>query len=339
MHRWKHPVAAAPLVRFALLILCASAAFCTSIALGADAATQPNPLDADRAFGYLKRLCDLGPRPSGSPAMLKQQGLLVEHFERLDAKVELQRFAARNPRGGRVKMANIIARYLPDAKRRVVLCAHYDTRPFPDRDPNPVARTRGRFLGASDGASGTAVLMELAHHMRAYAERHGDAAVGVDLVMLDGEELVYVERRDPYFLGSTWFAQQYLKRKGGWSYEAAVLFDMVGDADLQVHQEWHSATWPESRPLMESLWRTADRIGVKEFVPTVKHSVQDDHLPLRNIGKIPAVDLIDFDYPYWHTEADTPRKCSGESLAKVGWVVLEWLNEVGSGQPAVGSEP
>jgi hypothetical protein len=291
-----------------------------------------NPLDPARALGYLQRQCSLGPRPSGSVAMRRQQELMVKHFEGLGAKVSLQRFPAADPRGGSVTMANVIARFRPEAKRRVLLCAHYDTRPLPDRDPNPVARVRGRFLGANDGASGTAVLMELAHHLgdankSAGDESTGEDALGIDLVLFDGEELVYVDRRDPYFLGSTWFAKQYAERDGDWSYEAAVLLDMVGDADLEVHQEWHSATDADSRVVMEQVWKTAERLGVEEFIPRVKHAVQDDHLPLRQIGKIPAIDIIDFDYPYWHTEADAPRKCSGESLAKVGWVVLEWVRE------------
>jgi hypothetical protein len=328
----------------ACIALAALAVVAQGVRAAADGATSPtNPLDPARAFGYLQQQCDLGPRPSGSAAMRKQQELMVKHFEGLGAEVELQRFTAADPRGGRVKMANVIARYHPDAKRRVLLCAHYDTRPLPNRDPNPIAQVRGRFLGANDGASGTAVLMELAHHLggsdAAEDNAPGDDALGIDLVLFDGEELVYSDRRDPYFLGSTWFAKQYAQRNADWSYESAVLLDMVGDSDLQIHQEWHSATDPDSRLVMEQVWETAQRLGVEEFIPRVKHAVQDDHLPLRQIGKIPAIDVIDFDYPYWHTEADAPRKCSGESLAKVGWVVLEWVREAeGRGERGEGRE-
>ena len=145
-----------------------------------------NPLDAMRAYRYLEELCALGPRPSGSPAMQKQQELLVEHFKKLGGQVSLQEFRAKNPLGGTVDMANIIVQWHPERKNRILLAAHYDTRPLPDRDPNPIARTQGTFVGASDGASGTAALMELAHLMPGLESKYG-----VDFVLFDGEELVY----------------------------------------------------------------------------------------------------------------------------------------------------
>lgn len=283
-----------------------------------------NPLDGERAMGYLRQICDLGPRPSGSLAMQKQIKLLASHFESLGGQVEKQAFMAPNPLGGpKVRMTNLIVRYRPELKRRVLLCAHYDTRPLPDQDPDREARRNGVFIGANDGASGVAVLMELAHHMPRLS---GD--VGVDLVMFDGEELVYRENRDPYFLGSQWFALKYRQRKGEYHYQWGVLLDMVGDADLQIAYEAHSWQWRDTRPLVKDLWRTAARLGVGEFIPRVKAQVRDDHLPLHEIGKIPCCDIIDFTYPHWHTEEDTPDKCSGESLAKVGLVVWEWLQGV-----------
>lgn len=294
-----------------------------------------NPLHAKRAFGYLERLCALGPRPSGSPAMERQRELLTKHFAGLGGKLELQRFTARNPLGGAgVPMANLIVRFGEPLPQRVLLCAHYDTRPLPDRDPNPLARRSGRFLGANDGASGAALLMELAHFVAPGTDGAGGLP-GVDFCLFDGEELVYTDPRDPYFLGSTWFARDY-KRTGakrGFSYKAAVLLDMVGDADLQIYQEVHSVRWHDTQPIVAQIWGTAQRLGVKEFIPRAKHLVRDDHLPLRSEGRIPACDLIDFDYPAWHTEGDVPGRCSGESLAKVGWVVLEWLRQHGAPSP------
>jgi hypothetical protein len=90
----------------------------------------------------------------------------------------------------------------------------------------------------------------------------------------------------------------------------------------------NSVTWRNTKPLVDDMWDTAKRLGVDEFVARPRHFVQDDHLPLRNIAKIPTCDIIDFDYPVWHTEGDTPQRCSGASLAKVGWVVYEWLQTV-----------
>jgi len=306
------------------------------------AGSSENPLDAGRAMGYLRAICELGPRISGSEAMKRQQEIVVEHFEKLGAEVELQRFAARHPqrRSERVPMANLIARWRPEAPRRVLLCAHYDTRPLPDQDPDPRARKTGVCLGANDGASGVAVLMELGHVMaERFADEAADPDFGIDFVLFDGEELVYTER-DPYFLGSQWFATQYAKRTprpgpdGGepvaWSYGAAVLLDMVGDADLELYFEGYSFSSRQSRPICREVWDVADRLGVDEFVPRPKYSVKDDHLALRKYGGIRAIDVIDFDYPYWHTTEDTPDKCSGRSLAKVGWVMWEWLLERGA---------
>jgi Zn-dependent M28 family amino/carboxypeptidase len=256
--------------------------------------------------------------------------LLTEHFEAQGGTVERQEFVARHPRtGAAVPMANLIVHWHPDRPRRVLLCAHYDTRPLPDREKDPRRAQQGVFIGANDGGSGTAVLMELAHLMA-----NVDRNYGVDFVLFDGEELVFNERRDPFFLGSTWFAQQYAKNPPPYAYRWGVLMDMVGDADLQIYMERYSNNWSDTKPLVAQIWATAARLGVDEFIAKPRHVVRDDHLPLRNIAKIPTCDIIDFDYPrypsneYWHTEADTPRRCSGKSLAKVGWVVYEWLQSL-----------
>jgi hypothetical protein len=307
---------------------------------GQASAERPiNPLNGGRAYDYLKQLCALGPRPSGSPGMAKQQALVKEHFEKLGGKVQFQRFLANNPLGGsKVPMANIIVEWHPERKERVLLCAHYDTRPLPDRDVDPAKRLSGVFLGANDGASGTALLMELAHLMK-----NIQGPVGVDFLLVDGEELVYKERRDPYFLGATWFATKYVQEPPAHKYRWGVVLDMVGDRDLQIYQEQSSVAWRETRPLVNQIWETAARLGVKEFIPRVGYDVQDDHFPLRNKAKIPSCDIIDFvdaagNSPplYWHTTADTPQHCAPSSLAKVGWVVYEWLREQGAGDRGQG---
>jgi glutaminyl-peptide cyclotransferase len=282
-----------------------------------------NPLDAVRAFRYLQQICALGPRPSGSSGMLKQQELVTQHFEQLGGQVRLQKFQAKNPLDGeKLPLANVIVEWHPERQERILLCAHYDTRPLPDRDPNPEQRRAGVFIGANDGASGVAVLMELAHLMPQL-----EGQIGVDFALFDGEELVYVDGRDPYFLGSTWFAQQYVRQPPEHQYRWGVLLDMVGDKNLQIYQEQHSIAWRDTRPLVKEIWATAARLGVKEFIPRAGYKILDDHLPLRNIGKIPTCDIIDApqDYPAWHTTMDTPQRCSPASLAKVGWVVYEWL--------------
>ncbi|OHB77641.1 MAG: peptidase M28, partial [Planctomycetes bacterium RBG_16_64_10] len=281
------------------------------------------PLDGQRAYDYLRQICALGPRPSGSEGMVQQRALLTRHFKHLGGQVRLERFRAPHPlTNAPVALANLVCVWHPDTEQRIVLCAHYDTRPLPDRDPDPRRRRHGRFLGANDGASGVAVLMEMAHHMAALKSRYG-----VDFVLFDAEEFVFDERH-PYFLGSQWFAQRYARRRPNHHYRWGVLLDMVGDADLEIFQERFSMDWADTRPLVEQVWATAERLGVRAFVARRKDAVRDDHLNLRNIGKIPTCNIIDFDYPYWHTEGDTPARCSARSLALVGWVVLEWLQTV-----------
>jgi Zn-dependent M28 family amino/carboxypeptidase len=224
-------------------------------------------------------------------------------------------------------MTNLIVQWHPEKQARVLICAHYDTRPFPDNDPI-VANRKGLFVGANDGASGVAVLCGLAPHMGKL-----EGKVGVDFVLFDGEELVYDNDRDPFFLGSTHFAREYAALPPTYRYSAGILLDMVGDANLQIYQEINSRRFAPQ--LIQQFWATARRIGVKEFYAQTRHEVRDDHLPLNEIAKIPTIDIIDFDYPssrhretYWHTTEDTVDKCSAVSLAHVGCVTLAWLQSI-----------
>lgn len=282
------------------------------------------PVDGERAFGFLTDLCDIGPRVSGTPGMLAQQEYLKAHFEKLGGKVSFQQFPARHPEtGARVTMANLIVEWHPERKERILLCAHYDTRPFPDED---LRDPKGVFVGANDGASGTAVLCELAHYMPELKSKYG-----VDFVLFDGEELVYDGERDPYFLGSEHFAREYIADPPAHRYKQGVLLDMVGDKNLHIFREVNSLRTRETRALVNDIWTVARSLGVREFIAITRYEVRDDHLALNNIARIPTINIIDFEYPggrgenYWHTTKDVPENCSPLSLAKVGWVVLEWL--------------
>jgi hypothetical protein len=282
------------------------------------------PFNGERAYQYLKEICAIGPRVSGTEGMARQQAYLKAHFEKLGGRVSLQEFTARHPQTGNpVKLANLIVEWHPDRNQRVLFCAHYDTRPFPDQDP---VDRRGPFVGANDGASGTAVLCELGNEMAQLK-----TGVGVDFLLFDGEELVYDGNRDPYFLGSEHFAREYVAHPPAYRYRAGILLDMVGDAQLQLYREVNSLRTAQSKQLTNDIWNTARELGVREFLFGQGHEVRDDHLALNDIAKIPTTDLIDFDYPtsrgvnYWHTTQDTPDKCSPASLAKVGWVLKTWL--------------
>ena len=272
-------------------------------------------LNAKRAEGYLLKICRLGTRISGTRGMGLQQKLLQEHFGKLGGKVFYQSFDVAHPlTGNPVRMANMIVSWHPDAKERVILCCHYDTRPYPDRDRR---QPKGLFLGANDGASGVALMMELAHHIKVI-----NPTYGVDMVFFDGEELVYTPR-DKYFHGSEYFANQYKRKPPKYTYKYGVLVDMIGDRRLTLYQEKNSTKYAPK--LTKHLWATAKKLGVREFIPKEKWLVRDDHLALNQIAKIPTCDIIDFDYTWWHTTQDLPVNCSGTSLIKVGKVLLAWL--------------
>jgi len=282
------------------------------------------PFDGERAYAHLKAICAIGQRISATEGMQRQQKYLTDHFQKLGGKVTLQNFPARDPVRGNVQLANMIVEWHPEKKDRILLCCHYDTRPFPDQDPeNP----KGLFVGANDGASGVAVLCELGQHMAGLMSKYG-----VDFVLFDGEELVYDADRDPYFLGSEEFAREYKARPPRHKYAYGVLLDMVGDKDLQIYREVGGMKRAKTRDLTSDIWNVARDLGVREFMLGRGHEIRDDHLALNDIAGIPTIDIIDFDYPterinYWHTTKDVPENCSALSLAKVGWVVKTWLEK------------
>ena len=280
--------------------------------------------DETIAFDFLEKVCEIGPRMSGTKGMKQQQDLLLEHFQTTGGAVYFQSFPAEHPVDKRqIEMKNMMVRWHPNRNKRLLICCHYDTRPFPDSDPvNP----RGVFIGANDGGSGVALMCELGRHVQALK---GD--YGVDFVFFDGEEFVFVNRRDPMFLGSTFFAKEYAAGRVRANYETGVLVDMVADKNLQIYYEGNSLL--KAPRVTRDLWQIAGSLGIKEFVPKRGHKIRDDHLPLIRIARIPVCDIIDFDFPvngnaYWHTEKDVIENCSAESLGKVGTVVLHWLREM-----------
>jgi glutaminyl-peptide cyclotransferase len=279
-------------------------------------AVDPAPFDAKRAMSYLEDLCAIGPRISGTEGMAKQQEMLKKHFEALGAKVELQKFTARQLSQRRpVEMANLIASWHPERERRVILCSHYDTRPIADQEPNP-RKWHDPFVSANDGGSGVALLMELAHAMK-----NLKTEVGVDFVFFDGEEHVF-DKSDRYFFGSDHFATQYRKGNGKAKYTAAILLDMIGGKDPHFPIETHS--WFQAAELVKEVWNTASELKCPAFQATEGPNVEDDHVALSR-GGIAAIDIIDFGYKHWHRLSDTPESCSGDSLEQVARVLSVWL--------------
>ena len=292
---------------------------------------QENPFDGEAAYEVLKQLCDIGPRITGSDGMRQQQELLTQRFEQCGAEVIRQSFTVKHPvHGTDTEVTNLIARWFPEKEKRILFAAHYDTRPFPDRDPhNPT----GVFLGANDGASGCALFWELAGHLSDL-----DGHYGIDLVLFDAEEFVYQRPRDPMFVGSTYFAKQVKAGEVEGSYVCGILVDMIADKSLQIYWEKNSRRYCQIT--CDSVWQVARELGIEEFRAEPRHQINDDHIPLNEIAKIPTINIIDFDYPdptrpkgYWHTLQDIPENCSADSLAKVGWVLIEWIKVAQKQEP------
>lgn len=289
------------------------------------------PFNGDRAMKYLRQLCDLGPRVSGSDAMRRQRELLTKHFTDLGATVTLQEFDAKQPSRGPadpIRMANMIITWHPEMRRRVILCGHYDTRPIADQEPRRSDWFKP-FASANDGTSTVAWLMELAHHMKSLKSQ---TEVGVDFVLFDGEEYIYEDRHhmtgraaDRYFLGSEHFGAEYRKRnRGGVVYVAAVLLDLFAAKGATYPMEEYSVR--QAGDLVQMVWTIAAQRGAKSFKWQPGPPVRDDHIALNAAG-IPAIDIIDFDgyRAHWHRLSDTPDRCSGDQMAEVADVLTAWI--------------
>jgi hypothetical protein len=281
--------------------------------------------DEARALKYLKQLCDLGPRISGTEAMKKQQELIEKHFKDLGATVTRQEFKGKQlSRKEAVDMVNLIISWHPEKTRRVLISSHYDTRPIADQEKNRANWNRP-FLSANDGSSGVAFLMELGHHMKELKSEFG-----VDFVLFDGEEYVFETAQtgggDKYFFGSEYFADDYTKSKDKrkFRYDAGFLLDLFAGKDAELRVEHYS--YAAAKPLIDQVWGLAKELGAKSFKYEGGYEVQDDHLALIRAG-IPTIDIIDFDYAHWHKLSDTPDKVSGAQMAEVSKVLTTWLQK------------
>jgi len=284
------------------------AAIAVSITSCRGNSSPPPPFDGDRAFGYLGRQVAFGSRVPGSEAWRECRDYYYRFFDSLGLKVDSQRFSFADPYSGdTIPLVNILVTVPGRDSDRPgpLLAAHWDSRPRSDRATNP-ALAEQPLLGANDGASGVAVLMELAG---LFAKQ--PPPTDVHLVLLDGEDWGKEGDPDYYLLGSREFARRGVRGK----YRFAIVLDMVGDADQQIYREGYSQRFYPK--LNDMVFAAAATLKLTTFHDSVRHFALDDHLPLSG-GGLPAIDLIDFDYTYWHTEADTPDHCSAESLANVG---------------------
>lgn len=275
--------------------------------------------DKHHAFMYLQKQCAFGPRIPGTKGHSVCLKFLVGELKKATPHVAEQSFLGSVPLEKKsARLTNVIASFELSKKPRVLLCTHWDTRAHADLDPIPLNRKKP-VPGANDGASGTAVLLELASIFQ-----KNPPPVGVDLVFFDGEDNGLEGNISTWCLGSRYFANTFYSQKPIPSHQYAILIDMIGDRDLLIPIEMNSKRYaPE---LVEKIWQKAKILGFSAFSFSQIHEVIDDHLELLKIG-IPAADLIDLDYPYWHTTQDTPDKCSPESLYIIGTLLLHLVYE------------
>jgi len=290
-------VRASPVVRMIVLAI---------VLLTACGKREPLAFDGAAAYAHVQAQCDLGFRPTGSEAWRATGDYIISHLEQRGWTVETQEFTYRG-----TPVRNIIGRVGEGPV--VILGAHYDTRRSADQEDASVP-----VMGANDGASGVAVLLELARTLEREALHNQ-----VWLAFFDAEDNGHLDGWE-WCIGSKYMAEhlEIASASGSTAPEvdAVVVVDMVGDASQQLYLERNS-----DATLQVRLWEIAATLGYTEtFISEYRWAMMDDHVPFAQRG-IPAVDIIDFDYPYWHTTQDTPDKVTAESLERVGRVLEVWL--------------
>jgi glutaminyl-peptide cyclotransferase len=267
----------------------------------------PAAFDSSRAYNHVREQVALGPRPAGSAANAKVRAYFIKVLADAGYKASEQTFEATTP-AGRVKMANITATLPGERPERILLASHFDTKPIDEF----------RFVGANDGGSSTGALLELARVLK----QRPKPRFTIEFVFFDGEE-AYGEWRDP---NHTYGSRHYVgaARAAGTlgSIRALILLDMIGDRALNLRRDTNSTPW-----LTDAVWAAARKLGHARHFLDEPFPVEDDHMHFVKAG-IPSVDLIDLDYPDWHTAGDTLEKVSAGSLQVVGDVVLAALPEI-----------
>ncbi len=269
--------------------------------LGVAAAGDARRVDGAAALRHVDRLVAIGPRVAGTPGGERARAYITGELKRLGVKTDIRAFEADTPHG-RMALANIVA-VVPGRRRDVILLGgHYDTKYFKEF----------RFVGANDGGSSAALLIELTRRLAATPREYT-----YWVVWFDGEEARVAWTAADSLYGSRRLATE-LARDGRLP-RAMILVDMIGDRDLGILRDTYSTPW-----LTNLLWAAAARLGHERHFLNTAMAVEDDHAPFLEAG-VPAALLIDFDYPPWHTADDTLDKVSAQSLAIVGDVVLSAL--------------
>lgn len=272
--------------------------------------TTPD-FSAENAFRYIEEQVAFGPRVPGSEASAKARDYFYNHFQSRGFEIDSMTFDYDDAYSANIiPMVNVIARYNGNAddKDRILLCAHYDSRP---RTDHAVDRSKYNdpIDGANDGGSGVAVLMELANLFQRQSPK-----VNLDIVLFDGEDWGMSGDPANYLIGSRAFAKTGIRER----YKFGILLDMIADNDQKIYREAYSERY--AKKVSDMLFTNAFDLGITTFIDSMGPAVLDDHIPLNAAG-VPTVDLIDMDYKYWHTEFDIPENCSVEALDNIGKLI------------------
>lgn len=310
-----------------------------TVSLLAACAGKPNPeqqsiaaastpvFNGDSAFQFVQCQVDFGPRVPGTAQHTACAAFLDTTFRRFGAQVTIQNGEATLYDGRIMRLKNIIASYNPQASKRLLLCAHWDTRPYADQDTNP-ANHRKPILGANDGASGVGVLIEVARQLHL-----NEPTIGVDIVLFDLEDwgtpefYTAPQREDTWCLGSQYWSQQAVK--SGYKADFGILLDMVGAPNAQFYKEQISTYYASFA--VEKVWNAAQSLGFGSyFINQSGGAVTDDHLYVNRVANIPCIDIIQYNPysttgfgDYWHTVDDTMKNIDKNTLYVVGQTLLQ----------------
>jgi glutaminyl-peptide cyclotransferase len=271
----------------------------------------PREFDGQAAFGYIEKQIGWGPRIPGTKAHQQMATWLDSVLRQRADTLVVQSWKHVTVKGDTLPLQNFLARFNPSAEKRILFLAHWDSRPRAD---SPVSRDSTKpVLGANDGGSGVALLLGVADVLK-----RAPPAIGIDLLFVDGEDYGdFTKAPNDVLIGSRYYGAHQV---AGPKPLYAVLFDLIADKDLQIYQEGNSLVGaPE---VVELVWDTAKDLGYAGyFIASPRHTLIDDHLELQKAG-IRAIDVVDFDYPAWHTQYDTIDKVSPASLQVVGDVAM-----------------
>lgn len=281
--------------------------------------TNEIQFDGNSAFNWLEKQCEFGPRNPGSKGYFDCKDFLIQNLKDFSDTVFTQNFTYTELRENNTyDLSNIIAEFKADSEKHILLGAHWDTRPWADKDLNPSNRFTP-IIGANDGASGVAVLMELAKMFNS-----NPPPINVTLVLFDGEDLGVEGIPNSYAKGSQYFAKNLPIPKPDYG----IVLDLIGDRILEIPIERNS--YRVAPDIVNELWDLAEKLKLPAFQNRLGYDIYDDHVPLWEFAGIPTIDLIDFNYPnqrvnYWHTLNDIPQNCSPESLEQVGQLLSTYI--------------